>query len=72
MTALIAGLAPNSTVSTYSNVYPGYNTDETAYIDLTARRYQVQSHRVAFQPPGPANSCGSGACAWPQAEAWSW
>ena len=24
-----------------------------------------------FQPPGPASSCGSGACAWPQAEAWS-
>ena len=27
--------------------------------------------RPRFQPPGPASSCGSGACAWPQAEACS-
>ena len=50
---------PCASVNTSTRIAPEHGRSPTATIAVRPR----------FQPPGPASSCGSGACAWPQADA---
>ena len=53
--------SPCASVNTSTRIAPEHGRKPTATIAVRPR----------FQPPGPASSLGSGACAWLQADPWS-